>query len=115
VREQPLQRVHALRRGDGRVDPGARRGLRDPDGGGRRAGRARRAAAAERAVERARVGRRPLVPPRATYRYHGHHVGDVDRAYYRSKEEEELWTTERDPIDLLARRLGDDGAVAELR
>ncbi len=37
-----------------------------------------------------------------TYRYHGHHVGDVDRAYYRSKEEEELWRSERDPLALLA-------------
>ena len=51
----------------------------------------------------------------ATYRYHGHHVGDIDRAYYRKKEEEKLWVDERDPIDLLASRLGDDAAVSELR
>src|SRR5581483_11982633 len=31
----------------------------------------------------------------------GHHVGDVDRAYYRSKEEEELWRSERDPLAIL--------------
>ena len=49
----------------------------------------------------------------ATYRYHGHHVGDIDRAYYRKKEEEELWVTERDPIDLLASRIGDDAAVGQ--
>jgi pyruvate dehydrogenase E1 component alpha subunit len=33
-----------------------------------------------------------------TYRYHGHHVGDINREYYRSKGEEQLWKTERDPI-----------------
>jgi pyruvate dehydrogenase E1 component alpha subunit len=72
-------------------------------------------AAAERAVARARAGDGPSFLLAATYRYHGHHVGDIDRAYYRKKEEEELWVTERDPIDLLASRIGDDAAVAELR
>ena len=33
-----------------------------------------------------------------TYRYHGHHVGDINREYYRSKQEEHTWKTERDPI-----------------
>ena len=37
-----------------------------------------------------------------TYRFHGHHVGDIDRAYYRSKKEEEEWKTQRDPVKLLA-------------
>jgi pyruvate dehydrogenase E1 component alpha subunit len=32
----------------------------------------------------------------------GHHVGDVNREYYRSKQEEQLWRTERDPIKLMA-------------
>ena len=41
-----------------------------------------------------------------TYRFHGHHVGDIDRSYYRSKQEEEDWKTKRDPIRLLADRLG---------
>jgi TPP-dependent pyruvate/acetoin dehydrogenase alpha subunit len=72
-------------------------------------------AAAERAVARARSGDGPSFLLAATYRYHGHHVGDIDRAYYRKKEEEELWVTERDPIDLLASRIGDDAAVSELR
>src|SRR5881396_3892949 len=58
-------------------------------------------AAAEGAVERARSGGGPSFLLAATYRYHGHHVGDVDRAYYRKKEEEKLWVDERDPIDLL--------------
>jgi pyruvate dehydrogenase E1 component alpha subunit len=37
-----------------------------------------------------------------TYRYHGHHVGDINREYYRSKEEEAHWRTERDPLKLLS-------------
>ena len=37
-----------------------------------------------------------------TYRFLGHHVGDVSREYYRSKQEEQLWKTERDPVKLLA-------------
>jgi pyruvate dehydrogenase E1 component alpha subunit len=72
-------------------------------------------AAAQRAVERARAGEGPSFLLCATYRYHGHHVGDVDRAYYRKKEEEELWVTDRDPIQLLASKLGDDAAIARLR
>jgi pyruvate dehydrogenase E1 component alpha subunit len=36
-----------------------------------------------------------------TYRYHGHHVGDINREYYRSKQEEQEWKTGRDPIKLL--------------
>ena len=36
-----------------------------------------------------------------TYRYHGHHVGDINREYYRSKQEEQRWKIERDPIKLL--------------
>ena len=49
-------------------------------------------------VERARRGDGPSFLVCNTYRYHGHHVGDVDRAYYRSKDEEQLWRSERDPI-----------------
>jgi acetoin:2,6-dichlorophenolindophenol oxidoreductase subunit alpha len=72
-------------------------------------------AAAEQAIERGRSGGGPSFLLAATYRYHGHHVGDIDRAYYRKKEEEELWVTERDPIDLLAGRVGDDAVISELR
>src|SRR3954447_12712081 len=71
--------------------------------------------ATTRAVERARAGEGPSFLCCATYRYHGHHVGDIDRAYYRTKEEEQLWRTERDPIELLAARIGDDGAINRLR
>jgi acetoin:2,6-dichlorophenolindophenol oxidoreductase subunit alpha len=52
-------------------------------------------------VERARNGSGPAFLLCNTYRYHGHHVGDVDRAYYRAKEEEEVWRSERDPLALL--------------
>jgi pyruvate dehydrogenase E1 component alpha subunit len=72
-------------------------------------------AAAQRAVDRARAGEGPSFLLAATYRYHGHHVGDIDRAYYRKKEEEELWVSDRDPIELLTATIGDDGAVAALR
>ncbi|MFH1906057.1 MAG: thiamine pyrophosphate-dependent enzyme, partial [Chloroflexota bacterium] len=48
-----------------------------------------------------------------TYRYHGHHVGDIDRAYYRSKEEEQEWRTQRDPIQLLTDKLLGSGLVEQ--
>jgi TPP-dependent pyruvate/acetoin dehydrogenase alpha subunit len=54
--------------------------------------------AAVEAVERARRGEGPSFLACETYRTHGHHVGDVDRAYYRSREEETSWRDERDPI-----------------
>ena len=49
-------------------------------------------------VERARKGEGPFFIELKTYRYHGHHVGDINRGYYRTKEEEEDWKTARDPI-----------------
>lgn len=55
-------------------------------------------AVASRLVERARSGGGPAFLLCETYRYGGHHVGDINRAYYRSKQEEHLWLTERDPI-----------------
>jgi TPP-dependent pyruvate/acetoin dehydrogenase alpha subunit len=57
-------------------------------------------ASAAELVEHARGGGGPSFLLCNTYRYHGHHVGDVDRAYYRAKAEEELWRTERDPLTL---------------
>jgi len=56
-------------------------------------------------VERTRHGGGPAFLLCNTYRYHGHHVGDVDRAYYRAKDEEELWQGERDPLALHGRWL----------
>lgn len=52
-------------------------------------------------VERARGGEGPAFLLCNTYRYRGHHVGDINRAYYRSKAEEQEWTTTRDPIKIL--------------
>jgi TPP-dependent pyruvate/acetoin dehydrogenase alpha subunit len=51
-------------------------------------------------IERARKGEGPAFLECKTYRYHGHHVGDIARAYYRPKAEEEEWVTERDPVTL---------------
>jgi pyruvate dehydrogenase E1 component alpha subunit len=59
-------------------------------------------AAATRLIERARKGDGPALLLVNTYRYMGHHVGDVSREYYRSKQEEQQWKTDRDPIKLLA-------------
>ena len=59
-------------------------------------------ATAQRLVERARRGEGPAFMLCNTYRYHGHHVGDIQRSFYRSKEEEQLWMTQRDPIQLLS-------------
>src|SRR6266852_425481 len=62
-------------------------------------------------VERARRGEGPAFLLCNTYRYHGHHVGDVDRGYYRSKEEEALWRTERDPLARFGAWLVESGLV----
>ena len=53
---------------------------------------------AQRLVGRARHGDGPGFLLCNTYRYHGHHVGDINREYYRPKAEEQKWKTERDPI-----------------
>ena len=60
-------------------------------------------------VTRARNGEGPAFLLCNTYRYHGHHVGDVDRGYYRSKDEEQLWLSERDPLVLHGRWLREQG------
>ncbi len=60
---------------------------------------------ARRLVERARRGEGPAFLECLTYRYYGHHVGDISRSYYRSKEEEQEWRTKRDPLVLLAQKL----------
>jgi pyruvate dehydrogenase E1 component alpha subunit len=66
-------------------------------------------AAASRAVKRARQGLGPYFLQFDTYRYHGHYVGDIDRAYYRSKQEEREWITKRDPLELHAAWLVEEG------
>ncbi len=59
-------------------------------------------AVAKRLVDRARRGDGPAFLLCNTYRYTGHHVGDINREYYRSKQEEQTWKSERDPIKNLA-------------
>jgi TPP-dependent pyruvate/acetoin dehydrogenase alpha subunit len=58
-----------------------------------------------RLVERARKAAGPSFVLCNTYRFHGHHVGDIDRAYYRAKKEEEEWKNRRDPLALLTDKL----------
>src|SRR5207302_7780975 len=53
-------------------------------------------------VNYSRAGEGPCFLLCNTYRYAGHHVGDINREYYRSKQEEQKWKSERDPIKLLA-------------
>ena len=67
-------------------------------------------------VERARRGSGPAFLLCNTYRYHGHHVGDINREYYRSKQEEQIWKTERDPIAnfakwMIEQKLADQSAL----
>ena len=58
-------------------------------------------AVASRLIGRARRGEGPSFVLCNTYRYRGHHVGDINREYYRAKQEEQKWSSERDPINLL--------------
>jgi len=64
-------------------------------------------------VDRARKGDGPFFLQLNTYRFHGHHVGDINREYYRSKEEEAFWKAERDPIRLFGRWLVAEKIVTE--
>ena len=71
-------------------------------------------------VERARHGGGPAFLLCNTYRYHGHHVGDINREYYRPKQEEQTWKTERDPIAnfgkwLIAEKLADTSALEQMQ
>jgi acetoin:2,6-dichlorophenolindophenol oxidoreductase subunit alpha len=59
-------------------------------------------AVASRLVDRARQGEGPSFLLCNTYRYSGHHVGDINREYYRSKQEELEWKLQRDPIKLFS-------------
>jgi len=64
----------------------------------------------QRLVERARAGEGPTFLLCRTYRFRGHHVGDIDRSY-RSREEEEKWQTENDPLKILSDWLVSDKMV----
>jgi pyruvate dehydrogenase E1 component alpha subunit len=76
-------------------------------------------AVAVQLIERARRGDGPAFLLADTYRYGGHHVGDINREYYRSKQEEQAWKTKRDPIRnlsnwILAHKLADDAQLAQI-
>jgi len=64
-------------------------------------------------VARARKGEGPFFIELETYRYHGHHVGDINRAYYRSKDEEKDWKDNRDPIVRFRGYLVSEGIATE--
>ena len=77
-------------------------------------------ASASRLVERARQGEGPAFLLCNTYRYTGHHVGDINREYYRPKQEEQMWKAERDPIAnfgkwLVEEKLADSAALARVQ
>ena len=76
-------------------------------------------ATASKLVERARRGDGPAFLVCNTYRYTGHHVGDINREYYRSKQEEQEWKGQRDPIKLhggwmVKENLADSSALAQI-
>ncbi len=64
-------------------------------------------------VARARKGEGPFFLELMTYRYHGHHVGDINREYYRSKAEEKEWKDNRDPIIRFRAHLVSEGIATE--
>jgi pyruvate dehydrogenase E1 component alpha subunit len=66
---------------------------------------------AQTLVARCRKGEGPFFIELETYRYHGHHVGDINREYYRPKDEEKDWRTNRDPIANFAKWLTTEGIV----
>ena len=75
---------------------------------------------AQRLVERARKGEGPAFLVCNTYRYHGHHVGDINREYYRSKQEEQEWKAKRDPIKnfagwMIEQKVADAATLEEIQ
>jgi TPP-dependent pyruvate/acetoin dehydrogenase alpha subunit len=58
-------------------------------------------ATAAKLIDRARQGGGPAFLLCNTYRFTGHHVGDISREYYRPKQEEQEWKAKQDPIKLL--------------
>ena len=67
----------------------------------------------QKLVARARKGEGPFFMELMTYRYHGHHVGDINREYYRSKAEEKDWKDNRDPIIRFRGFLVEQGIATE--
>ncbi len=74
----------------------------------------------QRLAERARRGEGPSFLMANTYRFMGHHVGDISREYYRSKQEEQTWKSERDPIKvateaILSQNIADRAALGRIQ
>lgn len=67
----------------------------------------------QKLVARCRNNEGPFFIELMTYRYHGHHVGDINREYYRSKQEESDWKENRDPIIRFRGWLIDQGIATE--
>ena len=67
----------------------------------------------QKLLARARKGEGPFFIELKTYRYHGHHVGDINREYYRSKAEEKEWKENRDPIIRFRAWLIEEGVASE--
>ena len=67
--------------------------------------------AGERAVARARRGEGPKILEMRTYRYRGHSMSDP--AKYRTREEVQGVREQRDPIDLLRKRIIEAGHTSE--
>jgi pyruvate dehydrogenase E1 component alpha subunit len=70
-------------------------------------------------VERARQGAGPAFMLCHTYRYLGHHVGDISRSYYRSPDEEADWKNNRDPLKtlqtwLIDNQMADSGVFEQI-
>lgn len=70
-------------------------------------------ALAQKLVTRCRKGEGPFFIELETYRYHGHHVGDINREYYRTKDEEKEWHATRDPIKNFAAWLSAQGVASD--
>jgi pyruvate dehydrogenase E1 component alpha subunit len=64
-----------------------------------------------KAVERARNGDGPTLIEAKTYRWKGHSKSDAKK--YRTKEEEQYWRSEKDPIQLTYRRLLEEGIATQ--
>jgi pyruvate dehydrogenase E1 component alpha subunit len=67
--------------------------------------------ATRRAVERAHSSQGPTLLEVKTYRFRGHSMADP--AYYRTREEEQLWRSTRDPIGIFEKMLLDEGLATQ--